>query len=258
MAVKFSAFQGCFLVIVKYVLAYWISILPVFVSYIVVVSRTCLYNCRMLKTPVQGLSLPPGHVMVNPRWTGTELLRFLKTKLTVLFIESSDCIVDFYPSDQAAVVYLTEGDIISSLNDAKRRIAKLRKMRGVAHRVLYEKTVMTQQYFLELQKMIVVDCRMDIFPVTSPNEAGEYILKMLQQDQTPSKNPFRIKPHNRKPPSDPAILQVVMLFPKIGESRAKLLLDKFKSIRGIMDASVQELSIVIGLAAAKSLKQFLG
>lgn len=220
-------------------------------------TENSIRNFRMLKTPVQGLSLPPGHVMVNPRWTGTELLKILKTKLTVLFIEASDCIVDFYPSDQAAVVYLTESDILS-LSDAKRRIAKLRKARGVAHRVFYEKTSMTQQYFLELQKMIVVDCRMDIFPVANHNEAGEYILKMVQQDQTPSKNPFRVKPHNRKTLSDPAILQTVMLFPKIGESRAKLLLDKFKSIRGIMDASVQELSTVIGLAAAKSLKQFLG
>lgn len=211
----------------------------------------------MLKTPVQGLALPPGHVMVNPRWTGTQLLRFLKIKLTVLFIEVAECIVDFYPSNQTAVVYLTESDILS-LNDAKRRIAKLRKTRGVAHRVLYEKTAMTRQYFLELQKMIVVDCRMDIFPVANQNEASEFILKMVQQDQTPSKNPFRVKPHNRKSPSDPAILQVVMLFPKIGESRAKLLLDKFKSIRGIMDASVQELGNVVGLAAAKSLKQFLG
>lgn len=194
--------------------------------------------------------------MANRRWTGTELLRSLRSKLTVLYIEISDCVVDFYPSGQTAVVYLTESDILT-LNDAKRRVAKLRKSRGVSHRILYEKTAMTQQYFLDFQKMIVIDCKMDIFPVSSNREAGDYILKMASQDQTPSKNPFRAKPGSYKNAPDPAILQAVMLFPKIGESKAKLLLEKFKSIRGITDASVEELSHVVGLATAKTLKQFL-
>lgn len=212
----------------------------------------------MLKTPAQvGLSLPAGHIMAHNRWTGTDLLKSLRSKFTVLFIEGSESVIDFYPSSQTAVVYLTESDILA-LNDAKRRVAKLRKVRGVVHRVLFAKTVMTQQHFLDFQKMVVMDCGMHIFPVINDKEAGDFIARMAQQDQTPSRNPFQVKPGNYTIPIDPAILQIVMLFPKIGESRAKILIQKFKNIRGIIDAPVSDLSAVVGLSTAKSLKQFFG
>lgn len=196
--------------------------------------------------------------MVNARWAKSDLLKLLQSKVSVLFLETAESVVDFYPSSQAGIIYLTESDILSA-GDSKRRVAKLRKARGItSQRVFFSKTTMTTQYFPQFQKMVVIDCGMDIFPVMNQKEASDLIIRMMHQDiQTPSRNPFKSRGNNQYASVDAAILQTVNLFPKIGGCKAKALLEKFKNIRAITEASTVQLSSVIGLSSAKHLKLFL-
>ncbi|XP_039255787.1 Fanconi anemia core complex-associated protein 24-like [Styela clava] len=212
----------------------------------------------MQKTPVQaGLSIPAGHIMVNNRWRNTDLLKLLQSKVSVLFMDSTESVIDFYPSSHSGIIYLTESDILS-VSDAKRRVAKLRKSRQIAfHRVLFSKTAMTQQYFAQFQKMVVIDCGMEIFPLMNHREAGDLIIRMIHQDiRTPSRNPFKSRGIVQSSPIDSAILQLVILFPKIGETKAKALLEKFKNINAITKASTEELSSVVGSSSAQHLRKF--
>lgn len=208
-------------------------------------------------TPVRrGLSVPPGTLLVHPRWKDANLLTHLKGKVT-LSLMGEIGVADFHPSSHSCVIYVTEKDIVSS-TVYRRRIAKLCNAQGFHERcVIVDKTDVTCSQFMDIQKFVVLDCNMNIIAVDGSKEAASYLSQMvLFAMKTPSRNPFLNKTANVAY-TDAAILAVVVKFPKIGETKAKLLLEKFNSINGIVNASLGDLASLIGNSAAKQLHVFL-
>ena len=68
-------------------------------------------------------------------------------------------------------------------------------------------------------------------------------------------NPFRMRPNTTNSP-DSSILQAMLLIPALGEAKSKLLLEKFKSLHGIANASQKSLESVVGASSALSVYNY--
>lgn len=201
-----------------------------------------------------GGRVPPGGIVCHPRWKGTDAAKAMQGKVRIVF-EDDAGIVDFHPSHDKAVVYVTEGDLLTS-QAYRKKLAKLKKAEKMKGIVLIDKTPITVQYYLEIQKFVVLELGLVLLPVTDQVEAGNLLVQMVNEENKSSCNPFLFKP-KRSVSRDQAVLNTVQMIPKLGSVKAKSLLNRFKSIQRIQKASLEELSSVVGRANAQHVKTFL-
>ncbi|XP_063951008.1 Fanconi anemia core complex-associated protein 24-like [Lytechinus pictus] len=209
---------------------------------------------QIAATPIHdGGRVPPGCLVSNQKWRGSQLHNTVKGQVKVIF-ESDLGVSDFYPSSEVAVVYVSETDLVAGVG-YRRRLAKLRKVNKLKGVVIAEKTPMTEQYFLDLQKFVVLELGMVLQPISSQTEAAGLLAQMVLEEQKPHANPFRLK---RRPQSlDSSLLATVQLIPKLGSVKARALLHKFGSIKNIAQASQQDLAAIVGVSHAKHIRNFL-
>ncbi|XP_070574387.1 Fanconi anemia core complex-associated protein 24-like isoform X2 [Ptychodera flava] len=162
-------------------------------------------------------------------------------------------VVDFHPSSDTAIIYVSENDIIAG-HSYRRRLVKLRKANSMKGVVLVEKTPVSQQYFSALQKFVVLELGMVLLYITSQTEAGNLLIQMVDEENKPSPNPFRTK--RKVPPIDQAVLTTVQMIPKLGGVKARALLERFGSIKGIVQATDSELASVIGRSNTTHVRAF--
>ncbi|KAK2152530.1 hypothetical protein LSH36_326g05037 [Paralvinella palmiformis] len=146
-------------------------------------------------------------------------------------------VVDFHPSSDMAVVYLSEGDLVAG-SSYKRKLAKLRmasSMRGI---VLAERTPTSCQYFAGLQTFAVLELGLVLIPVSIQNEAADLLIQLVSLENRPQTNQFRMK--RKSQPPDGAIFATLQLIPRLGEIKARALLDKFHSIDQICNATLEK------------------
>ena len=94
--------------------------------------------------------------------------------------------------------------------------------------VLVERTAASDQYFYDLQKFAVLELGLSLLPVSKQSEAAGLLVQLVTFENRPSVNQFRLK---RRPPSIHAsVLATVQLLPKLGEVKAKALLEQFHSL----------------------------
>ena len=70
-----------------------------------------------------------------------------------------------------------------------------------------------------------------------------------------AKNPFRVE-KKKMENSDKNILLALMAIPNLGEKKARALLKKFGSLRGVARARVGEMEEVVGSSLAKGIEDF--
>ncbi|XP_077983503.1 Fanconi anemia core complex-associated protein 24-like [Glandiceps talaboti] len=196
--------------------------------------------------------VPPGHLVSAEKWRGTDLTKALKGKVNVTF-EDDLGVVDFHSSSDTAIIYVSENDMVAGTN-YRRKLVKLRKANSMKGIVLVEKTPVSQQYFSALQKFVVLELGMVLLFVTSQAEAGSLLVQMVKGENSATPNPFKVK--RRAPPLDKTVLSTMQLVPKLGGVKVRALLDKFGSIRSIVQATEEELAEVIGKSNAKHVKAF--
>lgn len=200
-----------------------------------------------------GDRVPPGGIVCHSRWQGTEVATTLQGRVRLIF-EDDMGVVDFYTSHDKAVIYISEADLITNSSHRK-KLAKVRKAKKLKGTVLVEKTAMTGQYFLDVQKFVVIELGFILLPVTSQVEAGNLLVQMVNEENKPNVNPFMAKV-KKDTYRDQAILTTVQMIPKLGSVKAKALLNRFKSIHGIQAATIHELSDVVGKANAHHVQTF--
>ncbi|XP_074642846.1 Fanconi anemia core complex-associated protein 24-like [Tubulanus polymorphus] len=205
------------------------------------------------KTPKKpGSNIPNGHLILHPKWKGSKLQQVLQNSVNVLF-QDHQTIVDIFPTSNIGVIYLTESDLATGTM-YKQKLWKLRKsdtMRGI---VIAEKTTFSSQYYQPLQKLVVFELGLTLLPVTCQSEAAGLLINMCLLDGKSNGNQFLQR--RKQPPVDEALLNSVLLIPGIGDVKARMLLQKFHSLKGICDASVQDLSAILGNAPAQNIKSF--
>ncbi|KAL3877130.1 hypothetical protein ACJMK2_034883 [Sinanodonta woodiana] len=213
----------------------------------------CSDDFQLTQTPVKStLRVPVGHIILSGRWRNTDLSSGLQGCVNILY-EDSLGLVDFHPASHIGVLYASEADLVFQ-GTLRRKLAKLRKVNKVQVIVLAEKTPSSTQYFQSLQKFVTLELGFVLLAVPGQQDAAGLLAQIVHTENHQDVNPFCKK---RKASNlDQCLLTTVQSIPKLGEVKAKQLLEKFKSIQAICDASLEELSAVVGHATAAHIRSF--
>uniref|UniRef100_A0A8C0IA63 FA core complex associated protein 24 n=1 Tax=Bubo bubo TaxID=30461 RepID=A0A8C0IA63_BUBBB len=114
----------------------------------------------------------------------------------------------------------------------------------------------SDQYFLPVQKLVVLELGMVVFPVANQGEASQLITQLVrEQSKDQNSNPFLRKQCSQV--AEPSLLRTVQQIPGVGKTKALLLLQQFGSIHRLCNASVKELELVVGQTVAQQIHNFL-
>ncbi|GFQ82746.1 fanconi anemia core complex-associated protein 24 [Trichonephila clavata] len=196
--------------------------------------------------------VPLGHIYVNDKWKNSELFTFLNRRVQTIMIDSMD-FVDFYPSTEFAVIFVTEADLVAGIN-YRRNLAKLKKANYEKSAVVVEKTSISNQYFGGFQKFAVIELGLGIVPVSGPDECCQALVAMVRMGSEDKSNPFMLRP--RVPPLETYLLKTLLTVPSLGETKAQALLLKYKSLINICNASLEDLTKIIGASSAQQVYNF--
>lgn len=214
-------------------------------------------NTSICTPKKHGLVVPYGCIISHPRWNGSELISKLRSSVNITFVNEVGAF-DFMPSDVCCVVYITESDLIGNSCNCKKRIEKLENAAGFSEKyVLIDKSDITREYFDLWQDIIVFECDIHVFPVTSISQTVVFFNQIVKTASKQTSSNFLLSTEPRFSCTDVAILSVVQKFPQIGYSKAKLLLEEFGSIQRIAAASVKDLSKIVSSGAGEKLHMFL-
>ncbi|KAF7244592.1 Fanconi anemia core complex-associated protein 24 [Varanus komodoensis] len=206
-------------------------------------------------TPVRAgaVNVPYGHVIGNEKWKGSQIAHGIQGKVT-LILEDGLGVVDFHLSNRVCVLYISEADLVAG-NGFRRRLVRFRNACNLQGIVIVEKTQLSDQYFPEVQKFVVLELGMSLLPVANQGEAAQLIIQLVQeQTKDRASNPFLDK--KRPKFLEASVLQTVQQIPGVGKTKALLLLQRFGTLHQLCNASVQELEQVVGHALAQQIHKF--
>ncbi|KAI7811641.1 Fanconi anemia core complex-associated protein 24 [Triplophysa rosa] len=194
---------------------------------------------------------PYGHIIINEKCRGSNLVQCLKGSVKAIFEEELGD-VDFCLSNKMCVLYVSESDMVAG-NIHRRKIARFRNANsGLQGIVIVEKTHLSEQYFSGLQKFVVLELGLTLLPVSSPVEAAQLIGQLVLGEN--KENPFCRKSLSRL--LEPVVLNLVQQIPGVGKVKAMLLLQQFPSIHRLSSASVNELEPIVGQSTAQQITAF--
>ncbi|NWY41589.1 FAP24 protein, partial [Sylvia atricapilla] len=201
--------------------------------------------------------VPYGHVIGNEKWRGSEVAQRLQGKVRLIF-EDGLGLVDFHLSNRTCILLISEADLVAG-DEFKRRLVRFRNASSLRGIVIVEKTQISDQYYSGVQKLAVLELGMVLLPVANQEEASQLIIQLVsfcvrEQSRERGSNPFVRR--QRGPPAEPAVLRAVQRIPAVGKAKALLLLQHFRSIQRLCNASVCELEQVVGQTVAQQIYTF--
>ncbi|NWV83090.1 FAP24 protein, partial [Dasyornis broadbenti] len=201
--------------------------------------------------------VPYGHVIASEKWRGSEVAQRLQGKVRLIF-EDGLGLVDFHLSNRTCILLISEADLVAG-NEFKRRLVKFRNACSFRGIVIVEKTQISDQYFLGVQKLVVLELGMVLLPVANQGEASQLIIQLVslcvrEESRDHGTNVFLRK--QRAQLAEPAVLQTVQHIPGVGKTKALLLLQQFGSIHRLCNASINDLEQVVGQTAAQQIYTF--
>lgn len=198
--------------------------------------------------------VPYGHVIGNEKWRGSEVAQRLQGKVRLIF-EDGLGLVDFHLPNRTCILFISEADLVAG-DEFKRRLVRFRKASSLRGIVIVEKTQISDQYYLGVQKLVVLELGMVLLPVANQGEASQLIIQLVrEQSRDQGANPFLRK--QRAQLAEPAVLQTVQQIPGVGKTKALLLLQQFGSIHRLCNVSINELEEVVGQTVAQRIYTFL-
>ncbi|NXU34143.1 FAP24 protein, partial [Drymodes brunneopygia] len=201
--------------------------------------------------------VPYGHVIGNEKWRGSEVGQRLQGKVRLTF-EDGLGLVDFHLSNRTCILLISEADLVAG-DEFKRRLVRFRNASSLRGIVIVEKTQISDQYFLGVQKLVILELGMVLLPVGNQGEASQLIIQLVsfcvrEQSRDRGTNPFLRKQCAQL--VEPAVLQTVQQIPGIGKTKALLLVQQFGSIHRLCNASINELKHVVGQTVAQQIYTF--
>ncbi|KAG8144050.1 hypothetical protein E2320_001172 [Naja naja] len=176
-------------------------------------------------TPVRAgaINVPLGHVIGHEKWKGSQIAKEMQGKVK-LILEDGLGLVDFHLSNRCCILYISEADLVTG-SGFKRRLVCFRNACNLQGIVFVEKTQISNQYFPEVQKFVILELGMTLLPKCTT---------LLE----------------------PSVLHTVQQIPGVGKTKALLLLENFGSIHQLCNASLQELEVVVGRSLAQQIHAF--
>ncbi|XP_015495297.1 Fanconi anemia core complex-associated protein 24 [Parus major] len=197
--------------------------------------------------------VPYGHVIGNEKWRGSDVAQRLQGKVRLIF-EDGLGLVDFHLPNRTCILLISEADLVAG-DEFKRRLVKFRNTSSLRGIVIVEKTQISDQYYLGVQKLVVLELGMVLLPVANQGEASQLIIQLVREQSRDRSNPFLGK--QRTQLAEPAVLQAAQHIPGVGKTKALLLLQRFGSIHRLCNASLDELQQVVGHTVAQQIYTFL-
>ena len=206
---------------------------------------------KSILNPRTSYKVPTGYVMLNGRLAGGEIHKLLNEKYFVNIDETLGTI-DIVYLDGKGVLYVEEHELISKENSKKRILEfKAKVNQGI---VLVE-SMLFDDNFMEFQNFVVIEFKLNLMMVVSKIEAVELLGKIIQEELNPKNNPFLIK---QKPISkEKCILNALQNIPKLGNVKAKVIMENFHTIEKLVKATEEDLVLLVGKSSAKTLYNFL-
>jgi len=169
---------------------------------------------------------------------------------------------DYHISERVVVEYKQVTDFVDSILDG-RLLAQLKSLRQYSKPILliegeadiYSVRRVHPSAIRGMLATITVSFGTPILWSKSPRETAGLLIALARREQVGG---AEFQYHSAKPPSDEELMEyIVAAFPGIGSQLAKPLLEKFGSIRGIVNASQDELREVslIGEKKAKRIDE---
>ncbi|KAF1504655.1 Fanconi anemia core complex-associated protein 24, partial [Eudyptula minor] len=201
--------------------------------------------------------VPYGHVIGNEKWRGSEIAQRLQGKIRLIF-EDGLGLVDFHLSNRTCILFISEADLVAG-DEFKRRLVRFRNASSLRGIVIVERSQISDQYFLGVQKLVVLELGMVLLPVANQGEASQLITQLVsfyvrEQSKDHNSNPFIRKQCSQL--AEPSVFRTVQQIPGVGKRKALLLLQRFGSIHRLCNASVKELELVVGQTAAPQIYSF--
>ncbi|NXQ70698.1 FAP24 protein, partial [Quiscalus mexicanus] len=201
--------------------------------------------------------VPLGHVIGNEKWRGSELAQRLQGKVRLIF-EDALGLVDFHLPNRTCILLISEADMVAG-DEFKRRLVKFRNASSLKGIVIVEKTPISDQYYLGVQKLVVLELGMVLLPVANQGEASQLIIQLVsfcvrEQSRDRGSSPFAGRQRAR--PAEPAVLQALQRIPGVGRTKALLLLQRFGSIHRLCNAGTPQLEPAVGPAVAQQIYTF--
>ncbi|XP_037559009.1 Fanconi anemia core complex-associated protein 24-like [Dermacentor silvarum] len=206
-------------------------------------------TCDVIRKDV---CVPIGHIVIAERWAGSELHTALKSLLQTVVSDHLG-LVDFYPSSNSAVLYITEADLLNE-HAIKRKIVKLRKNNTKKPYVIAEQAEALQEQYNNLQHFAVMELGIPVMAVHNQLEAAQLLAQMEAVESGEKQNPFLVP--RRLAPMTSALATCLLRVPGLGEVKAKALLQKYRSLRAIASCSTEDLTKAVGPASAASIHKF--
>ncbi|KFP36279.1 Fanconi anemia-associated protein of 24 kDa, partial [Chlamydotis macqueenii] len=205
----------------------------------------------------ESIVVPFGHVIGNEKWRGSEIAQRLQGKIRLIF-EDRLGLVDFHLSNRTCILYISEADLVAG-DEFKRRLVRFRNASSLKGIVIVERTQISDQYFLAVQKLVVLELGMVLLPVANQGEASQLITQLVsfyvrEQSKDHNSNPFLRKQCSQL--AEPSVFRTVQQIPGVGKTKALLLLQHFGSIHRLCNASVKELELVVGQTVAQQIYTF--
>ncbi|XP_078257044.1 LOW QUALITY PROTEIN: Fanconi anemia core complex-associated protein 24 [Rhinoraja longicauda] len=198
-------------------------------------------------------TVPRGHIVASEKWRGSQLTLGCQGRVSVLF-EGDLGLVDFLLSRRLCVLYISESDLVAGTN-YRRKLVRFRKASAVSGIVLVERTPLSEQYFADVQRFVVLELGLALLPIASPTEASQLLAQLVQGESGErQRNPF--VGGGRSGLSEAAVLGSVQRIPGVGRVKALSLLRRYPSIQQLSAASPPDLEALGGPALARHLAHF--
>jgi ERCC4-related helicase len=191
-------------------------------------------------------------IYADSREGSSRVLRELE-RLNVDIKVKSLAVADYQVSDDVAIERKTNNDFISSIMDkrlhkqAKELVDNFKKPLMIIEGAELYSGFIHPNAVRGAMASIAIDFRISIIPTRSPEDTAAMIYRIAVREQTHEKSDIQIRTEKKPLTTWEQQLFIIESLPNIGPVTAKKLLEEFKSVKNVINASEDELKKVEGI-----------
>ena len=191
-------------------------------------------------------------IYADSREGSSRVLRELE-RLNVDIKVKSLAVADYQVSDDVAIERKTNTDFVSSIMDkrlhkqAKELVDNFKKPVIIIEGSEFYSGFIHPNAVRGALASIAVDFGIPIIPTRSPEDTAAMINRIAIREQTQEKSAIQIRTEKKPLTTWEQQIYIVESLPNIGPVTARKLLEEFKTVRGVVNASEEELKKVEGI-----------
>jgi len=207
-------------------------------------------NISNLSQPsLKGARVPPGHVLVHAKFQGNQILHLIQDTGIKPVVQEGLGIVDFYSSNQTAVIWIPEEVLVAKESSLQKKLTKFDEgfCNGIA---CIQVTSVSHQYYKKLQLFALTISNVTLVPVKSSMEMVKFLTHLVYSECS-STQTFRSA---IAVDLNECVLGTIKVIPTVGEKKAKELLERFQSLAELCNGPFEDMRTIVGSTAAQHIR----